>query len=164
MWAALSHLISATANAVQDGYFLRFAPIFQCDLTEGGTTGIDHPFQFHTGNDILQLTIPVLRCALRIKIFKAGCQDYGPDFDFDMLFRLLEVNCFGHAELFASAALSGLEVGTVERIDNRDARNCLWERSNRSPHAFPARDRTRKVSSSMGIFRCRSRIRCKDLR
>ena len=50
-----------------------------------------------------------------------------PIFKLQPVFRLFEIDRFAWTEFFTSSAFPILKVGAVDRINDRDARNCLRE-------------------------------------
>ena len=112
-------------NAVQDSNSLRLLAILQKHLAGSRAAGVDQPLHFHSGHHVRQPAVAILWGTCRVEITESGSQDDGPDFNIDVLFLLLEVYRIGSAELLAGAAFSGLEIGAVDCINDRDARHGL---------------------------------------
>ena len=65
-----------------------------------------------------------MRGILRVKVMEAGGQDDGPNLDLLVPFLLLKINRPNGTEFFTGLAFTVFEVGTIGRINDRDA----WDR------------------------------------
>jgi len=60
-------VLISTPDTMHNGHALRLPPILETDLAFGGSGGTDHPFKFKAGQDVIVLTIAILRNAPGIK-------------------------------------------------------------------------------------------------
>ncbi len=95
------------------------------DVALRGTGGREHPLELHAGEHVGGQPVAELAAAGGVEGLETGREDHAPDFQFELLDRLVVVDRAGLADLGAQAALAGREMDAVVAVDDRHPRRGL---------------------------------------